>query len=452
MDVYLLSLPVPAHSCIQTTDVRAGWFPDSFRVCNRKFVNAFDSALCMMSARVVVALLLSTCAAAGQRPDKVFFIGSGSTGTRTLSNLMIGAGYRTVHYLCPPDLSSGVSQSRRWFHHTVNHDARSRCLADHDAFLDNGDKADVAWLLDRYPNARFVLNVRQMEPWMISRLDHERHDRRHVTRLRQNCAHLSSPERASRCEEDVLRRARQGEFRQPIDAVTDNVTLAQWIVRMGSYQQQVLGLFNSTLGRRQRFVLVDVVRMSQCDVLRLLGWVARDDWRARPTSRLVLAPHDVPRCHAPRGGGSCSELLPTDGSTSSCEAPPTTERTQPAPSSSSAPSSLPDVHASTPDRHISSTLTRMTGLLEEVGCAADPEALDELVFVKCPLAICASQMATLGDLPRDCEEFRSFVRSDGSPVPRVAADHRRLRRPSNRSKQRHRQSRALRAVTADSSR
>jgi len=80
---------------------------------------------------------------------KYFVIGFNKCGTSTFHNIFIENGIKSTH-------------STKW--HLV--------LDEYDAFSDNGNLNDYKTLLNKFPNENFILNIRNLRSWLISRFCH----------------------------------------------------------------------------------------------------------------------------------------------------------------------------------------------------------------------------------------------------------------------------------------
>lgn len=85
--------------------------------------------------------------------EKYFVIGYNKTGTTTFDRLFSMNGFRSQH-------GNPNDKSKKW-----NLDL-------YDCFSDNGQMNDFAKLDERFSNAIFILNTRNLRSWMISRLMH----------------------------------------------------------------------------------------------------------------------------------------------------------------------------------------------------------------------------------------------------------------------------------------
>jgi hypothetical protein len=89
--------------------------------------------------------------------SKVFCIGFNKTGTSSLHALFERAGFRSYH-------------GRAWRRMEADLLGRYDCFSD-------GIPDDFTELDRRYPRSRFILNVRDLDAWLGSRLDHVRREK-----------------------------------------------------------------------------------------------------------------------------------------------------------------------------------------------------------------------------------------------------------------------------------
>ena len=198
---------------------------------------------------------------------KVFFLGPGKTGTRTLANYAEDVGCKPCHLRCSVGRSGkevkwAAAADSTWSKLRLPPaawDGNQRKVLDaYCGFMDNGELADFRWLNAVYPHARFVLNTRGLKSYMVSRVDHmARHGHVLLNALRPD---------------GVLKHA----------------------LKVARVQQEALAFFNETAERRQRFAVVDVVGGGGEDLAAVLDWVMRKNLAEHPTSRLVTRPSELP--------------------------------------------------------------------------------------------------------------------------------------------------------------
>lgn len=107
------------------------------------------------SVRIFKTLAMTTVslAGSGKGSPKVFAIGFNKTGTTSLDRIFAELGYRS-------------------YHGTAWRDTARRMIFQHyDAFSD-GPPDDFAVLDQRFPGSKFILQVRNLDEWIDSRLEH----------------------------------------------------------------------------------------------------------------------------------------------------------------------------------------------------------------------------------------------------------------------------------------
>jgi hypothetical protein len=95
----------------------------------------------------------------GSRP-KVSCIGFNKTGTTSLHRYFESAG-----------LDSSYDASYQKQSRTLGQDELRSYIDAYDAFTD-GERADYARLAQLYPEAKFILNTRELKKWLESRVKH----------------------------------------------------------------------------------------------------------------------------------------------------------------------------------------------------------------------------------------------------------------------------------------
>lgn len=99
---------------------------------------------------------------------KIFGIGINKTGTQSLSDFIGKLGFRTLHdRIRAKSIQAAINGSKRFIPH----------LKDHDAFFDFPENLDLEKLLERFPDARFIMTTRDTEQWVTSRIIHVLHNR-----------------------------------------------------------------------------------------------------------------------------------------------------------------------------------------------------------------------------------------------------------------------------------
>ena len=88
--------------------------------------------------------------------DKVFCIGFNKTGTSSLHAIFKELGYKSFH-------------DPKWIWFTYRRQTRE--LSKYNCFCD-GRLPDFVWLYQTFPNAKFILNTRSIQNWLLSRYNH----------------------------------------------------------------------------------------------------------------------------------------------------------------------------------------------------------------------------------------------------------------------------------------
>lgn len=99
---------------------------------------------------------------------KVFGIGVNKTGTKSTAQFVKQLGMRTLH-----DRPSGNN-----IRDAINRGKRSiPLMSSYDAFFDMPEGIDFEKLLERFPDARFIMTTRDTKQWVNSRIVHVLHNR-----------------------------------------------------------------------------------------------------------------------------------------------------------------------------------------------------------------------------------------------------------------------------------
>lgn len=152
------------------------------------------------------------------RQPKVFGLGFNKTGTSSLHQLLLDLGYQSFH---------GPAW-RRW---------NTSILHTYDAFTD-GFPPNWQELDARFPNSKFILHVRDLHPWVTSRIDH-------ILRLEPH-------------------------ERKPPHWVATEDAVEGWIRSRNAHHRKVLKFFE---GRDQDLIVVNLIRDPKAAqrVARFLG-------------------------------------------------------------------------------------------------------------------------------------------------------------------------------------
>lgn len=99
---------------------------------------------------------------------KVFGIGVNKTGTKSVSQFTKQLGLRTMH-----DRPSGKS-----IRDAINRGRRGiPFMSSNDAFFDLPEDINLEKLIERFPDARFIMTTRDTKKWVDSRIVHVLHNR-----------------------------------------------------------------------------------------------------------------------------------------------------------------------------------------------------------------------------------------------------------------------------------
>ncbi len=141
-----------------------------------------------------------------QKP-KVFCIGFNKTGTSSLHHLFEEMGYRSYH-------------GERW--RNVKHNPLLRA---YDCFSD-GIPSDFRWLDRAYPGSKYILQVRDLDRWVVSRLGH------------------------------IQREKEQGTYRESEYWSDDEKAIKTWVKQRNDYHISVMKHFMN----RSDFLVVNFIR------------------------------------------------------------------------------------------------------------------------------------------------------------------------------------------------
>jgi Sulfotransferase domain len=180
---------------------------------------------------------------------KVFCIGFNKTGTTTLHRYFELAGLNSSHD------ATYQKQTR-----TLGQDELRSYLDSHDAFTD-GERADYARLAELYPEAKFILNTRELKKWLESRIKHV---------FRQGGAALADPGSLDGPQPGFWSGPMAREYLNDAERA-----ISDWIDRREFYHRAVIGFFDAT--KPDDFTVVNVTRnpMWQEDLDAFLGLAVR---------------------------------------------------------------------------------------------------------------------------------------------------------------------------------
>jgi hypothetical protein len=320
----------------------------------------------MLRYRWRVALLAALISTAVSRrmlskttTDKIFFIGPNKTGTSSITALFRDLGYKACHHVCyrGPE----AKQPNSWW--SASREKNLSYFQKHDVFADNGNLADVVWLAEQFPTARFVLNMRPLKSWLLSRMD--------MHRKRIGC----KPDVAYAPDHDCGSRGTPG---------NNGAAVLKWIIHAAAAQEVALALFRSSPALRNRFVAHDFVSSAPgqaADTKAMIDWITRPNLDQSTTDKLVLSAADLPaRGDAPR------IIFPHKFR----------------------------VHG----KHLESSERLVTRVLEENGCSQSMH--DDALFVRCASAVTKGRQGLRSAYSKALERLRG-----GMPLPNASAISRR---------------------------
>lgn len=194
--------------------------------------------------------------------DLIFFIGANKAGTtsmeayfRDMSWKKQGLAWNPCHNKCG---------GKEWWRASYDHKADSPIWKNHQVFMDNGDHADYQWLFATFNHSRFVMNVRPLRDWVLSRFDMVRE-----IRLNGGCTPVGT---TASCK--------QGWYGVKSDVETwtgnSDADIRAWIYGLAKTQIEQIRFFQANPVRINRFVMVDVTDDTQeLTTLRRLHWAQR---------------------------------------------------------------------------------------------------------------------------------------------------------------------------------
>jgi hypothetical protein len=235
--------------------------------------------------------------------DKVFHIGANKAGTTSMWLFYkdLPGDWNPCHDLCGP-------KNKQW---TDVHKKSDPVLADHRVFMDNGDVSDFKWLYETFPHSRFVMNVRKMEDWVVSRYDMVRE-----IRLGGGCSAQGTHDD---CKGGWYKEcAPQPIFPGGHSCLKSWITwtgnsdddLKGWVMGLAQVQGEQMEFFKQSEEHMNRFVQADFTDDSLTeDSIQRLWWINRkslDTHRAKhimsldrelptkPPLKALVGPHDIP--------------------------------------------------------------------------------------------------------------------------------------------------------------
>eukprot|EP00039_Didymoeca_costata_P028478 m.21178 g.21178 ORF g.21178 m.21178 type:complete len:327 (+) comp7065_c0_seq1:123-1103(+) len=186
----------------------------------------------------------------------LFFLGPGRTGTGTMTAILKGVEpllkCKPCHNFC--------DEHDVWKLYTVSPDRSPKHILFHEycAFIDNAVKVDFQWLDKVFPDARFVLQTRQMKELLRSRLGH-------------------------------IRRIHDTPVKNPADF------LRNFVLHVAAHQKAVMEYFSAKSERLNRFARMQITEAPMEDTAEILTWVFRTDPNRRKVKSVVKDRNTVPR-------------------------------------------------------------------------------------------------------------------------------------------------------------
>ena len=141
----------------------------------------------------------------------------------------LGRDKRTEKFLpprstCKKSVHPRLCAQEPWFSDEKKHSVE---FENHRAFMDNGDRANFKWLDEQWGHARFVLNQRALQPWLLSRFDMMKEDR-----LNGGCSPIGDKKS---CTTGKL--SETGEHTTFVD--NDESSMRQWVLDVAESQKNI---------------------------------------------------------------------------------------------------------------------------------------------------------------------------------------------------------------------
>lgn len=254
---------------------------------------------------------------------KVFHIGANKAGTTSMwlyYTDLPGKGWSPCHDLCQPgDIP--------WYTASHNHNEDAPWIKKGRSFFDNGDQADYEWLYQTFAGSRYVLNLRKLRDWLVSRYDMVR-EIRVAGGCTPNGTHAS-------CKFGFYQEcAPQAIFNTPSGwkkCLRSKLTwtgnsadeMQKWVYGLSKRQSDQYWFFTQSEERMNRFVMADFTDPAvEEDGLRRLAWINRADLDKHRTQKVLDMHHQLPDSVPPLselpGPKSIPHMLP-DGHPGSSE-------------------------------------------------------------------------------------------------------------------------------------
>jgi hypothetical protein len=192
----------------------------------------------------------------------LFGIGFGSTGTSTLSKIAQELGHRSCHFYCiskssedpcPQVAESPPFAPNIFWPKRTTQQSRSKMdvmFIKFNAFFDVGNEADFKWLDSQFPDARFLLHVRPMLSFLLSKGKHH--------------GVACQPVADDPCP--ILK-----------DKKKVRKFVALWARKVAAHQAEVLSYFSKRVDIRKhnhpKLALVDATMMPEQEVIGRIRWL-----------------------------------------------------------------------------------------------------------------------------------------------------------------------------------
>jgi hypothetical protein len=221
--------------------------------------------------------------------DKVFHIGANKAGTTSMWLFYsdLPGDWNPCHDMCGKG-------NKQWY--TESSHKKKHFFEEHRVFMDNGDQADYEWLYDTFESSRFVMNLRGMRDWVVSRYDMVRE-----IRLGGGCSAHGT--HASCKGGSYTECAPQAIFPGHNKCLKSHLTwtgnsdadIRSWIVGLAHIQKQQLKFFKSRTKSWQRFVQADFTDDSrEHDAIQRLWWINRKKLHEHKTGHLMTMSAELP--------------------------------------------------------------------------------------------------------------------------------------------------------------
>lgn len=217
--------------------------------------------------------------------NSIFFIGSNKAGTTSMMTYFqqLPGGWNPCHNKC---------DDVQWAAESHNHNKSAAVWKNHRAFMDNGDESDYQWLYRTFHGSRFIMNVRPLRDWVLSRYDMVQQ-----IRLAGGCTGEGTvkdcPIGRLKCADNVCYPPGTG----PISHWTGNspADIRAWVVVLAKTQQEQVEFFDESNDRRNRFTMVDVTNDEDqhSSIMRLI-WSARNHLIEHAANETLLTIDVVP--------------------------------------------------------------------------------------------------------------------------------------------------------------